>query len=285
MPSPTPSPTTSEAKPETVSEDHRWSLVTFKVEDKLYRVPRHGFTDFSSVFETMFSLPQADTTQEGDTDEAPIVLPSCTKVEFESLLRVMYPTAPRVRQVDGSKEHWVHVLKLATLWDMQEIQETAIAELEGLNLGQIEKIRLAKEYWVSDWLVEGLTDIVQTWGTSTTLDELGRELGWEAAARLVDLAVQFKPMKGKGTAQLPAPICPEKTCNKRHSLSSFAFEFEGDGIDPLRLTETCTSCTKEFPVADIEISSACPMGEEKLSEEIKVLFGEELKSMELHDIV
>ncbi|KAF5339566.1 hypothetical protein D9611_011508 [Ephemerocybe angulata] len=281
-----PSPTTSEAKlsPKTLPEDHRWSLVTFKVEDKLYRVPRHGFTDFSSVFETMFSLPQADTTQEGDTDEAPIVLPSCTKVEFESLLRVMYPTAPRVRQVDLSKEHWLDVLKLATLWDMQEIQETAMTELEGLDLGQMEKIRLAKEYRVSKWLVEGLAGIVRTWGTSTTLDELGRELGWEVAARLLDLAVQFKPMKG--TARLPAPTCPEQTCNKRHSLSSFPFEFKGDGTNPLqRLIGICSGCNKHFSVADIEISSAFPMGEDKLTEEIKVIFGEELKSMELHGIV
>jgi hypothetical protein len=62
-----------------------------QVEDKLYRVPRHGFTQNSDVFEDMFTLPQSSDGAEGQSDSNPIVLPSCTQSEFESLLEVLYP--------------------------------------------------------------------------------------------------------------------------------------------------------------------------------------------------
>ncbi|TEB29694.1 hypothetical protein FA13DRAFT_622907 [Coprinellus micaceus] len=87
-------PTT--ADPAQKPKSYMYQLVSFKVEDRVYRVPRHGFTESSEVFESMFTLPQPSGSKEGESDEHPIELPSCTKLEFESLLEVLYPPAASV---------------------------------------------------------------------------------------------------------------------------------------------------------------------------------------------
>ncbi|KAF5339555.1 hypothetical protein D9611_011488 [Ephemerocybe angulata] len=145
-------------------ESYRWSLATLKVQDKVYRVPRHGFTQYSGIFETMFTLPQGDDSTEGRSDDNPIVLPSCTTEEFESLLAVLYPTAPELQPITLSKEHWVHVLKLSTLWDMEEVRGLSIKKISAMNIGAIEKVKLGKEFRVPTWLLEGYLEIIKSWG-------------------------------------------------------------------------------------------------------------------------
>jgi len=63
-----------------------------KVGEKLYRIHERMLVGSeSSVFTTMFSLPQRQNT-EGQTDEDPIVLERENPTQFEALMRVLYPT-------------------------------------------------------------------------------------------------------------------------------------------------------------------------------------------------
>lgn len=125
-----------------------------QVEDKVYKVPRHGFIWNSDVFKNMFELPQYGDHTEGQFDDNPIALPSCTKSEFESLLEVLYPS-PYVEQQSIflnstdmwtsrgsnlyhrqflptsvlSKYEWGSVLKLSTLWEMQQVRRRVVASI------------------------------------------------------------------------------------------------------------------------------------------------------------
>ena len=68
-----------------MSVPRRW---TFK--DTLSDSPSDMFELESEVFRTMFEMPRGDSSAEGETDEAPIVLPSVTVSEMEALLNFFY---------------------------------------------------------------------------------------------------------------------------------------------------------------------------------------------------
>jgi hypothetical protein len=89
----------------------RWDIVVFQVcptsvfsktdincfgtqvEDTIFRVNRHGFTTASPFFEAMFRLPTGNNCKiQGTTDDDPILLEGYKAVDFDALLRVLYPT-------------------------------------------------------------------------------------------------------------------------------------------------------------------------------------------------
>jgi hypothetical protein len=61
----------------------------WKVEDALFKVPKNHFTT-SSVFATIFTLPSGENDAEG-TEDKPFILHGISEVDFESLLKLMYP--------------------------------------------------------------------------------------------------------------------------------------------------------------------------------------------------
>ncbi|KAF8967758.1 hypothetical protein BDZ97DRAFT_1916695 [Flammula alnicola] len=175
---------------ETYSKDFYWPNVFFKVEDKLFCVPRCEFEQSSEVFADMFLLPSGPAVNsEGQDKEHPIVLQGYKKDEFACLLKVMYPTARSL--ISGTKldlclkkEEWVSVLKLSTIWNMKEIREYAIHRLStDVVLPPIEKIQLARANKVARWLDEGVTGLVGG-DHRLTLEELAT-LGWETAALIL----------------------------------------------------------------------------------------------------
>lgn len=93
------------------SPDFWWDAVVFKVRDNLlqsvlltrrkpqvdstsFRVPRRAFTAASPLFETMFHLPSREEGNqvEGKSDGNPIMLEGYQAVDFDALLRVLYPS-------------------------------------------------------------------------------------------------------------------------------------------------------------------------------------------------
>ena len=59
------------------------------MEDALFKVPKNHFAA-SSVFATIFTLPPGKDEVEG-TEDKPFVLHGVSEVDFESLLKLMYP--------------------------------------------------------------------------------------------------------------------------------------------------------------------------------------------------
>ena len=63
-----------------------------KVGETLFRINKRLLTGSeSSVFASMFSLPQSEVV-EGQTDERPIVLEGDSLEQFEALMKILYPS-------------------------------------------------------------------------------------------------------------------------------------------------------------------------------------------------
>jgi hypothetical protein len=176
----------TQAKGTRRKELYYFDLVVFQVEDALFKLPKNHFAA-SSVFATIFTLPPGEEGVEG-TEEKPFVLQGIGEIEFECLLKVMYPPPLNAKL---TRQEWMSVLKLSTMWEFTDIREMAIQELlkEDMGMQTIEKIECAKSFRVKEWLVEGYTELLKR--AETITDEEGGRLGWETAAKLLLIREQY----------------------------------------------------------------------------------------------
>ncbi|PPQ74255.1 hypothetical protein CVT24_001156 [Panaeolus cyanescens] len=157
-------------------DEFYFDIVTFKVENTLFRVPRNGFLYPGSTFEDLFSLPGPSTDldspisanqptpqREGSCDDNPIVLEQISASSFRSFLRVLYKFE-RSTPCHGY-EQWLSVLDLATMWNFTEIRKLAIVSLDEKkyigNRTIEEQILLSKKYCVKHWLKRAYQSVIQ----------------------------------------------------------------------------------------------------------------------------
>ncbi|KAJ7625625.1 hypothetical protein FB45DRAFT_868801 [Roridomyces roridus] len=132
--------------------------ITFKVEDRIFKAPRHLFERNSEIFATVFTLPEVD--KEGCSAENPFVLEGVQSADFEQLVQVL-------RSIDTAKspglpkESWISVLKLSTLWYFIDARNLAIQELGKQTMDSVERILLARRYDVSVWLRRGYAELAR----------------------------------------------------------------------------------------------------------------------------
>ena len=74
---------------------------------------------------------------------------------------------------------WMSVLRLSTMWELLDIRELAIKGLSKTNMIPVDKILLARECKVPDWLIVGYEEIAKR--TETITDADAERLGWQAA--------------------------------------------------------------------------------------------------------
>ncbi|KAJ6497541.1 hypothetical protein C8R45DRAFT_983315 [Mycena sanguinolenta] len=168
--------------------DHYYlETVVFKVETTLYRVPRFHFERNSGIFATTFSLPQPTEGAEGSSDIAPFKLEGISRVDFERLLRVLYPLTAIPKTPDLSQDEWISVLKLASLWDFIEVRNLAIEQLAPYSesLDCIERIMFARKYDVSAWLRSGYIELARRKDIISSKE--AATIGWEAALQICEL--------------------------------------------------------------------------------------------------
>ncbi|TBU26986.1 hypothetical protein BD309DRAFT_1021809 [Dichomitus squalens] len=135
--------------------------IVFQVGTRLFKLPRRKFEGDSEVFRDMFTIPPGDNIAEGQSDEHPLMLESIQAEEFESLLQVMFrphhaPTAEEAKEL--SRDGWVHVLKLTTMWGFEKLRRIAIDSLTPLLQKEdpVGWITLARTYEVYEWLLPAL---------------------------------------------------------------------------------------------------------------------------------
>lgn len=197
-------------------------LVTFEVEGEVQRVPRYGLERWSkSLFRDMFALPTGDAPAEGSSDAHPIVPPACSKLEFESLMAILYPwpLATADNSLTLTTAQWTAALKLARQWDMPEVAVLIIDNINKLELSTTEKVTLGRRFRNERLLIEGYSEIVKDCD-SVSLDELGASMGWETAARLLAIWRKMKlaPSKGEGGALgITVPRSQMRCPDRRHS--------------------------------------------------------------------
>ncbi|KAF5379189.1 hypothetical protein D9615_006037 [Tricholomella constricta] len=133
--------------------------ITIQVEDCLFKVPRNSFMQNSPIFRDMVSIPQGSISYvEGSSDSHPLKL-DVNKEDFRQLLKVLFPLdIPPGKTM--SKDGWIAVLRLSSMWEMDKVRELAITNLTSSGMGSVEKIVLAKEFHVPQWLRSGYQELV-----------------------------------------------------------------------------------------------------------------------------
>jgi hypothetical protein len=152
----------------------------------------------------MFSLPVGENdVHDGSTKSQPLRLEGITISDFKPFVDLMNPglvcflflrsrrnlkhyplTWPRaLPEIKFSLTEWTSILKLSTMWEFTGIRQYAIAQIPKLGISSAERIYLAREYHIQDWLLPGLVAYAQQEDSITAFDV--RLLGWEFVLKLL----------------------------------------------------------------------------------------------------
>ncbi|KAL0955731.1 hypothetical protein HGRIS_001948 [Hohenbuehelia grisea] len=156
-------------------------LVTFQVEDRLFRVLRDRFVAESEVFADMFKLPVPQgAVADGESDAQPIHLEGISKDAFRILLSLMYN-----RKSPTTIEGWVSLLETSQRWDMTGIQEHAVSGLSELITHPAERVEYARRFGIDEWLLPAYTALIVR-KRALTMDDV-KFLGIEDALKIASL--------------------------------------------------------------------------------------------------
>ncbi|KAL5533632.1 hypothetical protein ACEPAG_92 [Sanghuangporus baumii] len=191
-----------DTKSETWKKDDMFffSLVSFRVEDRLFRVPKGPFENQSEHFRKLFAnVPtRAGMKLARDIDE-PIFLPGIEKNAFQNLLRLLFPP-PTTSCFNGpiflTREQWIKVLDLAQTWGFAGISTLAIKNLELALFREVEKLELALKYQIEQWYADAYFALAKR-PQPLSVDE-GRRLGLELSLKMAGVRERnLAYMKGK----------------------------------------------------------------------------------------
>ncbi|KAL5507223.1 hypothetical protein ACEPAH_6679 [Sanghuangporus vaninii] len=159
-------------------DEFYFNFVTFKVENYLFRVPRHEFEQQSTVFHDMFGSPPVGGKEnmEGESDNNPILLDSVSRDAFKLLLKLLYP--PRSKDISSSLtlEQCTSLLKVTHMWDFERINlivKDRIREVLWFTIPCVDKIKLAHDYEIKDWYADAYCEL------ATRTKPLSVEDGWK----------------------------------------------------------------------------------------------------------
>jgi len=133
-----------------------YNLVTFRVEDCLFRVTKHPFVTQSQVFREMFAFPPGDGNIVDElSDEKPLRLTSVEEVEFRAFLRVLTQPERHSESMPLTTNMWKSVLRLSHMWGFDSgptsLKQQAIAYLSAADVNDLEKLKLAYDFDVDPW--------------------------------------------------------------------------------------------------------------------------------------
>ncbi|KAJ7655374.1 hypothetical protein B0H17DRAFT_1021590 [Mycena rosella] len=174
-----------EATNPTRDPDYYLATVVFQVENSIFNVPRFQFERSSEIFATTFTLPPADGTKpEGSSPHNPFKLEGISSADFRALLKLLYPLTCLPKTPTLTKDEWMSVLKLATLYRFLELRELAIQELatHAQSLDCMQRVALGKQYDVAAWIRSGYTDLARR-DAPISLEE-SSTIGWELTLRI-----------------------------------------------------------------------------------------------------
>ncbi|KAJ7812016.1 hypothetical protein B0H14DRAFT_2858373 [Mycena olivaceomarginata] len=215
-------------------ENYYFETITFRVEGRIFNVPRYHFERSSEIFATMLTLPAGDGVHpEGHSAEYPVVLEGVSSADFRALLKALYPLdIPRVLTMPGGadnwmkKDEWISVLKLSTQWRFLDARKLAIQQLQSRSdIEGVERVVLARQYDVAAWLRIGYTELVQR--RDVISREEAEKIGWQTAFLLGQVR--------------------EKACERRRNYRP---DIEGSFGDELRQAELASAA---FNIESVEV--------------------------------
>src|ERR1700722_591921 len=145
----------------------------------------------------MFRVPVVENAvPDGCSREQPLRLDGIEKADFKQLSKclhprsvfyVKHPTNQLTKSRFGHEEtltipEWISVLKLSTMWQFDKIRQFAIEQMSERQLDVLEKVGLARDHRVKEWLLPALNAYTR----------LGRPMGIEDVNRLgLDLVLKI----------------------------------------------------------------------------------------------
>ncbi|KDQ12238.1 hypothetical protein BOTBODRAFT_67452 [Botryobasidium botryosum FD-172 SS1] len=105
--------------------------VIIRVEDRLFKIHKSRLSTNSSIFETLFTLPESTASgsggREGQSDENPVILEGESSIAFRSLVWALYATPPEIARIQHSSdmghiETVADVARLAHKYDLNEYE-------------------------------------------------------------------------------------------------------------------------------------------------------------------
>ncbi|KLO10758.1 hypothetical protein SCHPADRAFT_999369 [Schizopora paradoxa] len=160
-------------------------LVIFRVEDRLFRIPQELLETHSEVFRTMFTLPTGQDggdSGEGRSESKPLYLEGVKKTDFRNFLQVL--TALNYEDITPGKtrgktylmmsrfplyhdlntDDWIAVLRLATMWNFDNVRSKAMRVLEeDTSIYLLDRLKLAYDLDItsSSWLLPIYRNLVK----------------------------------------------------------------------------------------------------------------------------
>ncbi|TDL18238.1 hypothetical protein BD410DRAFT_806764 [Rickenella mellea] len=148
-------------------------MLVLKVEGCLFNVPRIYFEQ-SWIFQDMFSLPLGQKVGEGSSTKRPLVLDGVKADDFRPFLDVLI-RLPSNSLDSFTKDQWVAVLHLATMWEFKMIRALSIEKLSAMGMTAVERILVARREDIPDWLIasHGHLITLETFPSIHAMEELG----------------------------------------------------------------------------------------------------------------
>jgi len=141
-----------------INESFYFEDIVFLVDGMLFKVHRRDFELGSEVFEGMFKAPpEVGKPVEGSSPDHPLQLDGIKRDDFVQLLKVMYPTPST--EISLTRDEWISVLKLSTMWQFNVIRNQAIDSLQ--HLPPRRRVALAQEFNISEWLLPALKELAE----------------------------------------------------------------------------------------------------------------------------
>lgn len=94
-------------------------------------------------------------------------------------------------------EKWTSVLKLSTMWNLTTIRRLAIGAMTPLLVDPVQKIVLARNYDVDEWLLPGLNRLVQR-AESLSLNDF-HKLGPDIVIAVAAIREGYQGRRGETT--------------------------------------------------------------------------------------
>ncbi|KAI0750730.1 hypothetical protein C8Q80DRAFT_1153659 [Daedaleopsis nitida] len=113
--------------------------VILRVEDIWYKLHRSQLERHSPIFRELFTIPQPEHSNEGLSDDNPIVLSGIQAINFTRLLWLIYPPILGTCKITTVDE-WMSIFEQADRWQMDGLRTHALSQLRGLYIEPIRKI-------------------------------------------------------------------------------------------------------------------------------------------------
>jgi len=223
------------------------NLLSIRVENRIFKVPRELFELYSEVFRDMFDLPKSkNDVPDGERDNKPLVLEGIHKEDFRAFLTALSSLHQEAMTKDGGegkpiflvarlplyhgleKQHWIAVLRLAHMWGFDNVRKKAVEMLgkdSELSQNTLERLKLANEFFIDDWIRQACRELITR---DKALSQ--EEAPWLGPDFLQNMA-KAREERTKAflariiSREVDVPNCP--SCNREGTLRiglSFGFE-------------------------------------------------------------